>query len=114
MTDLNLTILAGRLAANPETTTFASGATLTRLLVTVRTDEPRRRIDVIPVVLWDAADDHPVHDLERGEGVWVAGAVQRRFWSAEAGRTSRIEIVANDVVRRPELSASGQSSEVTA
>jgi single-stranded DNA-binding protein len=99
--DLNLIVIAGRLAAEPELTTFASGAQLLRLLVTVRSQEPRRRIDVLPVVMWDPADDIVVDELTRGTKVWVAGSVQRRFWSAEAGRTSRVEIVAHDVQARP-------------
>jgi len=98
--DLNLIVMAGRLAADPEFTTFASGATLCRILITVRSTEPRRRLDVIPVVMWDPADDAEIRDMVRGERVWVAGAIQRRFWSAEAGRTSRVEVVAHDVQRK--------------
>lgn len=100
--DLNVIVIAGRLAAEPEWTTFASGARLLRLLVTVRSQEPRRRIDVLPVVMWDPSQDSHLIDLTRGTGVWIAGNVQRRFWSAEAGRTSRVEIVAHDVQIRPE------------
>ena len=51
--DLNVVVLAGRLAAQPEVRTFESGATLMRLLVTVRSAEPRTRLDVIPVVQWN-------------------------------------------------------------
>lgn len=101
--DLNLIVIAGRLAAEPELTTFASGARLLRLLVTVRSQEPRRRIDVLPVVMWDPTEDIAIDGFTRGVGVWVAGSVQRRFWSAEAGRTSRVEIVAHDVQLRPDV-----------
>ena len=44
--DLNLIVLAGRLAAPPETASFDSGASFVRYLVTIRSDEaspPRRR-----------------------------------------------------------------------
>jgi single-stranded DNA-binding protein len=111
--DLNVIVIAGRLAADPEFTTFASGARLLRLLVTVRSQEPRRRIDVIPVVMWDPTDDIPMDELIRGARVWVAGSVQRRFWSAEAGRTSRVEIVAHDVQRQPDAD-SGEDSDSNA
>jgi single-stranded DNA-binding protein len=100
MMDLNLIVMAGRLAADPEVQTFASGATLVKLLVTVRSTEPRRRIDVLPVVQWDPDEDSDAYDLHRGDRVWIAGSVQRRFWSAEAGRTSRVEIVAHDIQRQ--------------
>ncbi len=99
--DLNLIVLAGRLATDPETQTFASGGRLVRLLVTVRSGEPRRRIDVLPVVMWDPEPDDMFDAMRRGSAVWVAGSVQRRFWSAAAGRTSRVEIVAHDVQVRP-------------
>jgi len=98
--DLNLVVLAGRLAAAPEVRTFDNGSSLVRYLVTTRSERPRRRIDVVPVVLWDAAENGV--DLERGDRVWVAGAVQRRFWSDDHNRRSRVEVVAFHVQRHPE------------
>ena len=96
--DLNLTIVAGRLAAKPEVRIFEGGGTLMRMLVTTRTEEPRRRIDVVPVVMWDADMDE-FGDLERGDRVWISGAIQRRFWSDDNSRRSRIEVVAKHVER---------------
>ena len=95
--DLNLTVLAGRLASPPVVKEFPDGTTMTRLLVVVRTEQPRKRTDVVPVACWDM--DLP--DFEPGDRVWVAGAVQRRFWNAEdRNRTSHIEIVAHNVTRQ--------------
>ena len=94
--DLNLVVVAGRLAATPEVRVFENGNTVTRLLVTTRQEEPRRRIDVVPVVAWDNETRVP-EGLERGDRVWVAGAVQRRFWSDSGSRRSRVEIVAKHV-----------------
>lgn len=100
--DLNVVVIAGRLAAQPEVRTFESGAALMRLLVTVRSAEPRARLDVIPVVQWNPdPDDIPDGEL-RGRRVWVVGATQRRFWSADDGRHSRVEIVAHVVEFRPQ------------
>jgi single-strand DNA-binding protein len=95
--ELNLVVLAGHIAAEPEVRTFDSGARLVRYLVTVRSTEPRRRVDVVPVVLWDP--DDALLDLGevRGRAVWVAGAVQRRFWSSDGDTRSRIEVVAKEV-----------------
>jgi single-stranded DNA-binding protein len=95
--DLNIVVIAGRLAAAPEVRTFDDGSNLVRYLVTIRSEQPRRRVDVIPVVLWDAAQD--AVRLERGERVWVAGSVQRRFWSDDHNRRSRIEVVARHIQR---------------
>lgn len=100
--DLNLVVVAGRIAAEPEVRTFESGATLTRLLVTVRSEEPRHRIDVIPVVQWNPDPDSVPNGSVRGRPVWVAGRVQRRFWSVGDGRESRIEIVAHEITIRDE------------
>lgn len=97
--DLNLVVLAGRLAAPPEHRTFDSGARLTRYLITTRRDEPRRRVDVVPVTLWDPPDHLDV-ELPIGQRMWVAGTVQRRFWESGEGRRSRLEIVADCVEAR--------------
>ena len=99
--DLNLVVLAGRLAAAPEIRSFDNGSSLVRYLVTTRSERPRRRIDVVPVVLWSADDNDA--DLRRGDRVWVAGAVQRRFWSDDRNRRSRVEVVAFHVQRHPDL-----------
>lgn len=90
---MNVTILQGRLATLPELKTFDSGTRLTRLLVTVRQESPRSRVDVIPVVLWD---DH-LDTLIAGDHVMIVGKIQRRFWESPDGRRSRIEVVATSV-----------------
>ncbi len=95
--DLNLIVLCGRLATEPEVRLFDSGTRLIRLLVTVRSDMPRKRVDVIPVTMWDPPDDLVDELPERGTRVWVCGAVQRRFWESSEGRRSRIEVVAEQV-----------------
>lgn len=96
--DLNVTILTGTLAAPPEFREFESGAKLLRLLVTSRSELPRRRIDVLPVTLWDPPTDLVAAGLERGRRVWVCGSAQRRFWDAKDGRRSRVELVADLVI----------------
>ncbi len=103
--DLNLVVLAGRLAAPPEIRQFESGARLVRYLLTARSDHPRRRVDVIPVTLWDPSDELVDSEPEPGCRLWVAGSVQRRFWSAEEGRRSRLEIVADQVCPRESIDA---------
>ena len=99
--DLNLVVLAGRLAAPPEVRQFTSGSRLLRYLLTVRSEDPRR-VDVLPVTLWDPPDDLVDAEPDPGRRVWVAGAVQRRFWSGAEGRRSRLEVVADQVCLRPE------------
>jgi single-stranded DNA-binding protein len=93
--DMNLVVLAGRIAATPEFRKFESGARLLRLLVIVRLEAPRRRLDVIPVTRWDPTDE----DLDRqvGDRIHVTGTVQRRFWSNPDGRRSRLEVIAEHI-----------------
>lgn len=94
--DLNMVVLAGKLASKPTIKEFDSGNSFARLLVVTRTEKPRRRVDVVPVVCWDPPDD--IESFDRGDRVWVAGAVQRRFWSNDHNsRRSQVEIVAYDV-----------------
>lgn len=95
--DLNVVVLAGRLAADPELRTFSSGTSLMRFLVTTRQSRPRRRVDVVPVTLWDPSSELAGSPPVRGDRLWLAGAVQRRFWSSDDASRSRIEVVAHAV-----------------
>jgi single-strand DNA-binding protein len=97
--DLNLVVLCGRLAAPAEIRQFESGSRLARYLVTVRSEEPRR-VDVVPVTLWDPPADLVDAEPAPGQPVWVAGSVQLRFWSGAEGRRSRLEVVADQVCLR--------------
>jgi len=100
--DLNLVVVSGRLAAPPEIRQFESGARLARYLVTARSEEPTRRVDVLPVTLWDPADELVDSEPSPGARVWVVGSIQRRFWSGEEGRRSRLELIADQVCVRPD------------
>jgi single-strand DNA-binding protein len=99
--DLNVVVLAGRLAAPPEVRLFATGARLVRYLLTVRTEDPPR-VDVLPVTLWDPPEELVEAAPDPGRRLWLTGSVQRRFWSGSEGRRSRLEVVAAQVCLRPE------------
>ena len=103
----NLVSLAGRIAVEPEERSFESGAHLVRYLVTVRSDAPRRRVDVIPVTLWDPTPAHLSPHVSCGDHVTVVGMVQRRFWQAQEGRRSRLEIVAHHIEKQVETEDDG-------
>lgn len=96
--DLNTTKLRGVIAAEPEIRVFDSGSRLIRYLITVRAERPRRRVDVIPVVIWDPTDEQVESPGEKGARIEIAGAVQRRFWESPDGRRSRLEVVAEKIV----------------
>lgn len=95
--DLNLMVLCGRIATEPEIRVFDSGTRLIRYLITVRSEAPRKRVDVVPVTLWDPTDEQVGEPGDRGQRIWVCGSVQRRFWESSDGRRSRLEVVAEQV-----------------
>jgi single-strand DNA-binding protein len=97
--DLNLVVLCGRLSAPPEVREFDGGSRLARYLLTVRSEDPRR-VDVLPVTLWDPPEALIDADPAPGHPLWVAGSVQRRFWAGPEGRRSRLEVVAEQVCLR--------------
>lgn len=95
--DLNLVVLCGRIATDPEIRVFDSGTRLIRYLITVRSEAPRKRVDVIPVTYWDPTDDETEAPGEKSQRIWVCGLVQRRYWESPDGRRSRIEVIADEV-----------------
>ena len=111
--DLNLAVISGSLSTAPEVRTFESGARLARYLVVVRSAEPRKRTDVVPVVQWEPPDPAAVEELDRGDRIWTVCQVQRRFWSAAEGRRSKLEIVAHHVEPIP-VEAETEPEEVNA
>lgn len=95
--DLNVVVLGGRLAAPAELRVFENGNRLMRCLLTVRSERPARRIDVVPVTLWDPPEGLVASPPAPGDRLMAIGTVQRRFWTATDGRRSRLEIVARRV-----------------
>ena len=95
--DLNLVVLEGKLAAPADLRVFETGSRLVRLLVSVKVSEPRKRLDVIPVMWWDPPAEVIDHLPDREQRVWVSGSLQRRFWDGPEGRRSRFEVVAEQV-----------------
>lgn len=100
--DLNMIVLCGRIVSEPEFDECGGGSARARLRMTVRSDHPGRRIDVLPVTCWD-----PPAELWDpavvGRRVCVAGSLQRRFWDAQDGRRSRIDVVARSVWLIPRI-----------
>lgn len=99
--DLNLVVLSGTLAVAPELYRFDSGRRRLDYLVTVRTmTDGRTRTNTISVKYWDPPTRLVRKKLIRGDRLWIAGTVQRRFWSTLDGKRSQLEVVASQVVYR--------------
>lgn len=95
--DLNLVFICGRVATAPDLRRYDSGSRQLRMLVTVRSDHPRRRIDVLPVTVWDPDDRLVDPGVHVGSRVMVAGIVQRSFWDGPEGRRSRLEVIGRHI-----------------
>jgi single-stranded DNA-binding protein len=95
--DLNLVFICGRVASAPDLRRYDSGSSQLRILVTVRSDHPRRRIDVLPVTIWDPEDRLVDPGVQVGSRVMVAGIVQRSFWDGPEGRRSRLEVIGRHI-----------------
>jgi single-stranded DNA-binding protein len=95
--DINLAVLCGRLATAPEVRVYDTGSRCMRFLVTVAAERPRRRIDVVPVILWDPPTDLVDDPPDQNARVWITGVVQRRAHDGPEGRRSRIEVIADQV-----------------
>jgi hypothetical protein len=97
--DLNLVVICGQLAAEPEHRIIDAASSMLRLLVTVRSDIPHRRIDLIPVMKWDPSPHLLDGRLAVGKRVWVTGWLQRSFGDGPhpGDHSSRLEILAHDV-----------------
>ena len=111
--DINAVVLLGKLAAPVELREFESGSSLARALITVRSDTPRRRVDVVPVTLWNPGPDHELLTVAVGEPLFAVGTVQRRFWTGAKGRESRLEVVAIHIesAKKKEFEPSGGGRE---
>ena len=100
MPDFNVAVICGTLATTPEMRVCADGTSSARYLVTTRSEGPSHRVDVVPVV-------HPnpgpaATRYRRGDRLWIAASVQRRFGGDEHRSRSGIEVVAHEVVRSEE------------
>ncbi len=95
--DLNVVLVKGTIAAPPEHRRLESGSHLLRYLVTTRSNAPRRRVDVLPVVLWNPDATLVADPGSAGTPLWVVGSAQRRYPADADGRRSEIELVAHHV-----------------
>ena len=101
--EMNLVVLKGTLATDPEIQ-IPPPTSKVKYLVTVRTggDTGRRRVDVIPVVMYGS-----VVNVQQGDDVWVVGAVQRTFFTdGRDGTRSGIHVVAYEITRIEDIDGS--------
>ena len=90
--DCNFVALGGRLVATPD---VDDAGRVSSLLVTVRSDHPTSRVDVVRVAV-EEPDPH-LAAVPAGTRLWIAGSLRRRFRHGSMCRTSRIEVASTAV-----------------
>lgn len=92
---VNLAVVRGACSSAPEVRVLKSGRRLAVLQVTAR-PEGSPAVSV-PVAAWDPPAW--IESLDTGDEVVVVGRVRRRFFRAEAGASSRVEIESEYLAR---------------
>jgi len=93
MSERNVVVLRGTLAAEPRIRELPSGSVLSQFDVTTRDATGTQSV---PVAWFDPPPS--VGDLESGAELVVVGSVRRRFFQAGGATQSRTEVVAEKVV----------------
>ncbi len=102
MDPTNTTILAGRLAQDPELRTTPGGKSVTTLTVAVRCpgkdDEGNSQADFFDVTVWESQAETCVKHLSKGRLVTVAARLKPTRWETKDGEKRRsLEIIASNV-----------------
>ena len=99
--DVNIALVAGRLAVAPDLERLSDGSVRARLLVHVRS-ERRSRFDVLPVVVPPDVAPIALESVQAGSEVLVAGPLMRWCPGEPWEPVRRVELVA-EALRFPEL-----------
>lgn len=99
---LNVTVLIGRLTADPELRYTVSGIAVSNFRLAVDRSftnrEGERETDFLDIVCWRKLAEIVAANLNKGRLVAVKGMIQARNWeTAEGERRRTVEIVADDV-----------------
>ena len=100
--DLNTTTLAGRLVADPELKTTASGVPVTSFTIAVnrrrRSKNTERKADFFTVVAWRHHAEFVTRYFKKGSSIFVTGELQTRDWTDKDGiKRYATELVADDI-----------------
>ncbi len=102
---INKCVVSGNLCADPELRQTKGGKAVLsmRLAVNERVKRGEEWVDepsFLDAVVFGGVAEALARDLGKGSGVAVCGRIKQRSWEGQDGqRRSRVEIVADDVVR---------------
>lgn len=97
--DINKVIIIGRLGRDPELRTTASGMAVVSFTVAVnRGTGEDKKVDWIPVTVWDKMATVCDRYLTKGSQVGIAGRLQSRQYQDKQGNNrTALEVVASDI-----------------
>ena len=97
----NLVVLTGRLTADPELKTTASGISVTTFSIAVNrrySTGEERQTDFINIVAWRQSAEFVAKYFKKGNLIGIEGSIQtRRYQDKNGNNRTAFEVVANNV-----------------
>jgi single-strand DNA-binding protein len=98
--NINKTIIAGRLTADPELRTTQNGVSVTSFTVAVNrrmAKDGETQADFFNVTAWRATAEFVTKYFRKGSSICVTGLLQNRSWEKDGQKHYATEIVADEV-----------------
>lgn len=109
---MNVTVLVGRLANEPELRYSTSGTAVCTFRIAVerpfKNAQGEKEADFFPIVTWRKLAEVVAHNLSKGRLVAVEGRLQTRSYQAQDGGTRWVTEVVADSVRFLDWPKDGQ------
>ena len=113
---MNVVTIIGRLAADPELKTTASGISVTNICVAVDrkvTKGEDKITDWIDVVAWRNTAEFICKYFQKGSPIVVTGSLQTRMWDDKSGQKRKtVEVIADSVEFVPKAKGEAQAAKV--
>lgn len=92
---MNIAILQGRLAQDPQVRRTDSGKTCTSFTLAVERDQKDRQADFLDCVAWQQTGDFVGKYFLKGDPILIQGSVQNRSWEDKQGaKRTKTEVIA--------------------
>lgn len=112
---MNISLLTGRLTADPELRYTPSGVAVTKFTLAV--DRPftgtdgKKEADFIPIIVWRKAAEAAANHLRKGQKAAVRGRIQTRNYDGNDGKKVYVtEVIAEEVEFLSPPQNAGQSN----
>ena len=100
MANLNLSMLIGRMVADPELKTTPNGVSVTSFTIAVNRrykQGEEQQTDFINIVAWRNTAEFICKYFQKGSAIFIKGAIQTRSWTDQNGnKRYATEVVADE------------------